>query len=51
MEFLKIFVVAFLLFLVVDAFWLGIVSKKMYKKKIGHLMADKPKLLIALIFY
>ena len=38
-------------FLVVDGFWLGFVAKKMYFSSLGHLLAEKPALLPALIFY
>jgi len=48
---LKFSVVAFLVFLVLDAIWLGLVAKKMYQKNIGHLMADKPNFVAAIVFY
>ncbi len=51
MNFLKMYLVAFVIFLAVDAIWLGLVAPKFYKNQIGHLMAEKANLLAALIFY
>lgn len=51
MNYLKMYIIAFIVFLVIDAIWLLFISKNLYKKEIGHLMADKPKLIAALIFY
>ena len=45
------FIVTFLVFLGIDAVWLGIIAKNFYSKTIGHLLSDKPNLLAALIFY
>ena len=45
------FIVTFLVFLGIDAIWLGIIAKNLYSKTIGHLLSDKPNLLAALIFY
>jgi len=38
-------------FLAIDFTWLSIMSKKVYAPQIGHLMAEKPQLLPAFIFY
>lgn len=46
-----IFLITFVVFLVFDAIWLTKVSPKMYKQNIGHLMAEKPNLWAALLFY
>lgn len=46
-----IYLVGALSFIVVDAVWLGKISPKLYKENIGHLMADKPNLLAAGLFY
>ncbi len=37
--------------LVLDVLWLGFVAKPMYQQGIGHLMAEQPRLLVALAFY
>ena len=49
--FLKLYVIAFVVFLVIDAIWLGLVATKFYQKMIGHLMASKPNYVAAIIFY
>lgn len=51
LDYLKLWAVAFGIFLVLDAVWLGVVAKKMYSKNIGHLMAEKPKWYAAGVFY
>jgi uncharacterized membrane protein len=51
MNFVKMYIIAFLIFLVIDAIWLGLVAPKFYKAQIGHLMSDKPNLVAALVFY
>lgn len=51
MENIKTFFVAFAVFLGIDMVWLTAVAPKFYKSQIGHLMADKAKLLPAAIFY
>ena len=34
-----------------DMLWLGLIAKAMYQQGIGHLMAEKPRLLVAAAFY
>ena len=34
-----------------DLLWLGIIAKPIYQQGIGHLMADKPNVSVALLFY
>ena len=34
-----------------DLLWLGVVAKPMYQQGIGHLMADKPNVPVAMLFY
>lgn len=35
----------------IDLVWLGVIAKPMYQAGIGHLMADKPNLIAAFLFY
>ena len=49
--FLKLYLIAFVVFLAIDAIWLGLVAPKFYKEHIGHLMSAKPNFLVAGIFY
>jgi uncharacterized membrane protein len=34
-----------------DMVWLGVVAKTTYQQAIGHLMAEQPKILAAIVFY
>lgn len=43
--------VTFVVFLVIDAIWLGLVATSFYKRQLGDMMLEQPKLQIALIFY
>ena len=51
MEFLKLYVISFISLIGLDALWLTRVAPKLYKEQIGHLMADKPNLPAAGLFY
>ena len=51
MEYFKMYIIAFIIFLAIDAIWLGLVAPKFYKEQIGHLMAEKPNFIAALVFY
>jgi uncharacterized membrane protein len=50
-SFLKTYLFTLIPFLVLDAFWLGLVAPSFYKTQIGHLMAVNPNLLAAVLFY
>jgi uncharacterized membrane protein len=34
-----------------DLLWLGVIAKPLYQQGIGHLMADKPNIAVAVLFY
>lgn len=51
MEFIKLYLLSFISLIGLDAIWLTKVSPKLYKEQIGHLMADKPNLPAAGLFY
>ena len=34
-----------------DLLWLGVIAKSIYQQGIGHLMADKPNVPVAVLFY
>lgn len=36
---------------VIDLLWLGVIARPLYKKGIGHLMADQPAVPYAVLFY
>lgn len=49
--YLKLYLLTFFTFLGIDAIWLAKIAPKFYKSNIGHLMADKPNLVAAGVFY
>lgn len=50
-QLLAIWAVAFGIFLILDGLWLGLIAKKTYQNKIGHLMSEKPNWIAAIVFY
>ena len=40
-----------MVFLAIDFVWLSQIARKFYFERIGHLMADKPNLTAAVVFY
>ncbi|MCB1423920.1 MAG: DUF2177 family protein [Nitratireductor sp.] len=40
-----------ILFLAVDAIWLGIIARGFYRDQLGHLMLESPRLGLAMVFY
>lgn len=51
MTFAYAYFVALGLFGLLDAVWLSMVANSFYKSKLGHLLAEKPQLGVAVIFY
>lgn len=51
MSFLKEYIVAFIVFLLIDAVWLVFIAKDFYNKEIGHLLSSNPNFIAAGIFY
>jgi uncharacterized membrane protein len=49
--YLKLYFFTLVVFLAVDAFWLGLVARTFYRKYIGFLLAPSPNWLAAIIFY
>lgn len=48
---LKLYGIAFVVFLVVDLIWLGLVAKDLYNKEIGSLLKSDVNWAAAIIFY
>jgi len=40
-----------LVIVALDMLWLGLIAKTMYQQAIGHLLAEQPRLLAAVLFY
>ena len=38
-------------FLIIDAAWIGLAGLKLYESQIGQLLAEKPNMLVAALFY
>jgi len=51
MEFIKMYLIAFIVFLIIDGIWLVFVAKNFYSKHLGYIMKEKPNLLAAGLFY
>jgi len=49
--YLKCYLLTFVVFLIVDGIWLGLAAQRFYQKQIGPLLASKPNLIAAGIFY
>ena len=40
-----------LIMMALDALWIGVIAKSLYQQGIGHLMAQSPRLGVAVLFY
>jgi uncharacterized membrane protein len=50
-NYIKMYAIALVFFLIIDLVWLGIIAKDLYQKEIGALLLDSPKWIPAIIFY
>lgn len=48
---MKPFIIAAAIFGALDAIWLSLVANRFYKSQIGYILADKPNMVAAIIFY
>ena len=51
MQFIKHYLIALVVFTLIDLVWLLVISRKLYQDKIGHLMAEKVNFTAAALFY
>ncbi len=49
--FIKLYLIAFPIFFIIDMVWLGIVAKGLYSKQLGFLMAPQVNWIAGIIFY
>ena len=49
--FIKHYILALIVFLLMDGLWLGVIAKDFYKENLGYLMAENIRWLAAAIFY
>jgi len=50
-RFLISFSISLMVFFAIDMLWLGLIAKDLYRRHIGHLMADQVRWSAALLFY
>lgn len=48
---LKAYLIALVVFLAIDALWLGFIARNLYRDQIGHLLAENANLIAAGVFY
>ena len=49
--FVKLYLIAFIVFFVIDLLWLGLIAKKLYQKEMGMLLKKNVNWVAAMIFY
>jgi uncharacterized membrane protein len=50
-KWLAVYLLTLLTFLAIDAVWLGLIAKDMYRRELGHLLAPNVRWGAALVFY
>jgi uncharacterized membrane protein len=50
-EYLKIYGIAFVVFITIDLIWLVLIAKNLYKKYLGFIMSPTPQWSAAILFY
>jgi len=51
MGFIKTYIIALVIFVLIDMCWLVIVAKNMYQKELGYIMTSHPNWIAAILFY
>lgn len=51
LNYLWMYLIALVVFLLIDAVWLGMIAKDLYGNALGSYLLDKPKMGVALAFY
>jgi uncharacterized membrane protein len=49
--FLKLYLIAFVVFFVIDIIWLSLIAKDLYARYLGYLMAENVRWVAAIVFY
>jgi uncharacterized membrane protein len=49
--FLKLYLIAFVVFFVIDIIWLSLIAKDLYARYLGYLMAENVRWIAAIVFY
>lgn len=50
-EFIKIYLVTFVVFLILEALWLGFIAKNLYAKELGYIMSPNPNIFATIAFF
>lgn len=50
-RYLITYIATFVTMVLIDLLWLGVIAKPLYQQGIGHLMAEKPNITAAVLFY
>ena len=50
-KFVMAYGAALVTMVIIDLLWLGVIARPLYQQGIGHLMAEKPNLVAAVLFY
>ena len=50
-RYLVTYLATWITMVLIDLLWLGVIAKPLYQQGIGHLMAEKPNLVAAALFY
>lgn len=50
LEFIKIFLITFFIFLVIELIWLSVLAKDFYQRELGYIMSSKPNLMATVVF-
>ncbi len=51
LDWIVMFLITFVVFMIIDLIWLGFIAKNIYRKYLGHLMKKNVNWLAAIIFY
>lgn len=51
MKYAPAYAIALVIFLALDAIWLGLVAKNFYMSRIGDLLLERPRWAVAILFY
>ncbi len=49
--YLKVSIIAFIIFIIIDLLWLGLIAKDLYQRELGHLLKPNVNFTAAIIFY
>ena len=51
MGIIKTYLIAFVVFFLIDLVWLVVVARKLYQQELGYIMSEKPNWIVAALFY